>query len=505
MNGSTRPPTNAWENYFLELKIEDSLASLSTAAKQIALWFADMENKTSEKGYRFRFAFYQLFHDQCYDISYCYQPETIFNQVQNVYTHPPDKEQHLFALVLCKGLFFYLIEEERYRKLDAFLIVAYTGWQWYDLMKQLLLEESLRTNFGWLDEMAIAFRHLSALLDNRDFSDNKTWSRLFDSQKSYLKTKDLEYRLRVESICANQGQKPFGPAIISQKISDYQICWDPWKGKQINFNLHPVFVSHRHAQAAVRNLASNIFLRDYDFETALRLANLLGKRRLNLRRFPLWLSILVLLIVLSTMAIAAGSLIAGVHGSVNLSLDKMVLPILVEWAIVGIPIWIVLINCFDHRLLPRLLMPRLAGGVLVGFSVLATQNDAVNLSHVLWSQGFFLPVLLWLAVVAMAVIYLYGDIRPLVKDNAEVVRRIVQSVLIFIAFSLGMGLFILPLPTAAFSSPPPLSDWILGPTGWVDITLWLTYSPLALFIGLMTQFLFEEKTITSPVWQVEKE
>ncbi|WP_322508990.1 hypothetical protein [Anaerolinea sp.] len=504
---SQEKPTQAWEDDVLELKFEGSPASFQEAGKRLALWLASLENKTAEKGFPFQFAFYQLFQDQRYRSSKSYEPAKIFQQAPNTGKdiEYSDFEKQLLRLVLCRGMFLYLIEEERYRKLDAFLICAYTGWQWYNLLKQLLLEESRRNDPDWLNEMGTAFRHLSALLVNENFSQHGTWYQLFDQHRSSLHTDDLQYRLWIESICV-QKESSNSPR-ITPEIFDKNILWDTLKKGQYAVNLHPIFHSHGPASAVVRHLASNIFLRDYDFETAYRLANLLGKRRLNLRKVPLGISLLIVLIftALSAIGITAGMLMVKMHGSVYLGLDKMILPILAEWIIVGIPIFILIREYFDLRVLPRLLLPRLAGGILIGFLALSTQEDSVKLSDILWSQGYFLPALLWLAVTAVSVFYLYGDIRPLVKDNHEVVNRIFQSVMIFIVFSLGMGLFITPFPTTAFSPPPPHSNWFLGPTGWVDIKVWLTYSPLALFIGLMTQFLFEEKSITSPVWQMEKE
>lgn len=505
--GSQEKPDQAWEDDVLELKFEESPTSFQKAGKQLAFWLASLENKTAEKGFPFQFAFYQLFQDQRYRSSTSYEPAKIFQQVLNTGKDPnsSDSEKQLLLLVLCRGMFLYLIEEERYRKLDAFLICAYTGWQWYNLLKLLLLDKSRQNDPNWLNEMGTAFRHLSALLVNEGFSQHGTWYQLFDQQRSSLLTADLQHRLWVESICVPE--KSFIGPRITPEIFYKNILWDDPKKGQYAVDLHPVFRSHGPASAVVRHLASNIFLRDYDFETAYRLANLLGKRRLNLRKVPLGISMLIVLIftALSAIGITAGTLTVKMHESVYLGLDKMILPILAEWILAGIPIFILIREYFDFRLLPRLLLPRLAGGILIGFLALSTQEDSVKISNILWSQGYFLPALLWLAVMAVSVFYLYGDIRPLVKDNHEVVNRIFQSVMIFIVFSLEMGLFITPFPTTAFSPPPPHSDWFLGPTGWVDTRMWLTYSPLALFIGLMTQFLFEDKSITSPVWQVEKE
>ena len=42
------------------------------------------------------------------------------------------------------------------------------------------------------------------------------------------------------------------------------------------------------------------------------------------------------------------------------------------------------------------------------------------------------------------------------------------------------------------------------PAGWVDLYHFLAFIPMALFVGLVTQFLFEEKTITTSVWPLER-
>jgi hypothetical protein len=79
---------------------------------------------------------------------------------------------------------------------------------------------------------------------------------------------------------------------------------------------------------------------------------------------------------------------------------------------------------------------------------------------------------------------------------------------IFFLMSATIGLFLLPIFTNAFADQLryPLERVVfLGPTGWVDLYHFLVFTPLALLVGLVTQFLFEEKTITTSVWPLEHE
>jgi len=161
---------------------------------------------------------------------------------------------------------------------------------------------------------------------------------------------------------------------------------------------------------------------------------------------------------------------------------------------------------FDRKLLPRLFLPRMLGGVFIGFSVLVVAGDSIPISHTLWSRGPCLIIMFWIVVLLICYFYICSEIKPRVNDAEEVKRRTVQTICVFIFSSLTIGIFILAIPTAAFFQLvlPSKMGMILGPIGWVDFQLWLSYTPIALFLGIVTQFLFEDKTITESVWPVEK-
>ena len=74
--------------------------------------------------------------------------------------------------------------------------------------------------------------------------------------------------------------------------------------------------------------------------------------------------------------------------------------------------------------------------------------------------------------------------------------------------SLLAGLMSVALTSAAYGiqtiSTAPLGAF-LGPFGWVDLSQYLTFVPVALFTGLVTQFVFEELTLPASVWSPEQE
>lgn len=488
------------------------LLALNQNFLQVIRWLEHLEAAADMGSLDIRCAFQDAFTDQRASPN----PAKILQGLD----HVDEETKWCIRFFFYKGLYYFLKQDNRYGRYQAYLLYLFACWQWYHHVKAHLQEDThLLEDFGWVNEMALAYRELVKVLDLEEIEIHDSIFHLITAVSP--KSKDLKYRLRMQMVMRQSSsrenvtrvglppQTPFWP----KELFETNIPWDQ-KNREENYqiDLHPVFSKPNSAQkqrgtalSAVRQLASEIALHNYDFETALRLAHLLRGRRVNLRDKPIWLALLVFTAVFLAAGVWAGTLTGLQVGGVQAPVPELWLGYGLNWGAILL-IAGVLKHFFDSRLLPRLLLPRLIGGVIVGFTVLISQRDMMDFSRALWGQNGWGVAALWLIIMAFCWFYLLQEIRPRSSDPAQQYARTWQTLVTFTFFSLIIGLALVPFPTAAFADKLSASnpDFILGPLGWVNVQLWLAFTPLALFVGMVTQFLFEDKTITASVWPVER-
>lgn len=195
---------------------------------------------------------------------------------------------------------------------------------------------------------------------------------------------------------------------------------------------------------------------------------------------------------------------------------------LLEAVLLLIPALIILLEV-GLNLVGYLLLPRLTGGIVVGYFALVFQNEPDGLSNIIWQgstiqppfaiEDIFLVLMVWLIVIAVGFFYLIFDIRPMVQDQELAAKRAWFTLCIAVMISGLLGLIAVGVTTAltglsAVSECTGSVDQsflcFLGPVGWVDLRQFLVYVPLALLAGLVTQFIFEDKPLTAPVWSIEQ-
>lgn len=158
----------------------------------------------------------------------------------------------------------------------------------------------------------------------------------------------------------------------------------------------------------------------------------------------------------------------------------------------------------------RRILPRLFGGILVGYIPLMSSED-------IWKWLLILPPVpatgIWLLALVFSYGYLWVEARGILSDctiSALVKRDIaIRSGQVFLigwaeAYVIG---FIL-CEFLGFTALNGLGS-ALGSTGthyaikgWIGTLVpkvILLYAPLALFLGILVQFIWEEKTVTQPL------
>jgi hypothetical protein len=418
-----------------------------------------------------------------------------------------------------KGLSLYLGSGERYSGFEASLAYLYAAWQRYNLVKHLSapMERSQPAKNGgdnleeWEEELAAAHKKLAPMLEDIRFAQALRWLAEWKSV-GYRSGALLREQLRL-SLPLWEPQEfteiNFAKFVLNQPITapgSFTSEHPDWKSTR----LHHVFAVRPGAQTAVRALITDWLLPRYDIGNTLRLARLLRRNRpfsdfwhngwWGLFTF-FWL---FLMVGLGTLAVVT----LGGSSPEGITFGLMFRIAAIENILGMGGILTLAVFTFDRHALAHLALPRVIGGVFIGYAALVLEGDSLVLHNVLWSRGWIQPFMLWCVVMVVGFLYLYFDTRPLVRESKTAIFRAVNILLLSLAISMFIGLFTVAFITAmrgncevGFSSLP----CFFGPIGWIDWKQWVSFVPLALFTGLVTQFIFEERTLTASVWSPEQE
>lgn len=478
---------------------------LAATAYHLFAWFSEVEQKLISDAEKLG-NFYSFLSDT-----------NLYSGGYSAFVHPAnrakdetsDQRTWLVWAAFYRALCFFLRDADRYLRLDARLLYLYSAWQWYNLVKRLAEENPM----AFHEELALAYRMTSTLLEDYRFSTAALWLARWhraDVGPDLL----VRDRMRLSMILINSGSPEKVVNIRKPLAAPGAFTFSPphWSETQ----LHPVFAPPQPgddedlrdlkmiAGRAVRRLISERIIPRYDFLTALHLARLLKKNqpdptfpRKTLVRLLIASVVWLGLIVGATISFKQANLgiydvIWSVGGAIVLSLFGAIL--------LGWPVFYL-----DLGVLPHLMLPRLMGGVALGYAALVLDSSAVQVARAFVTRLCFPVVLALIAVMIIGFGYLYFDITPLVIDRDEARKRAGIILLLALAITVAAGLLAAAITTAAYydpQNPPKIS--FLGPFGWVDFHQWFSFIPMALITGLVTQFLFEERTVTAPVWAPEE-
>lgn len=448
-------------------------------------------------------------------------------------SRPHPEEKAAAYLAIYKALAQFLAAGDRFRTLDARLALCYATWQWFHLAKWLSVQpwnfRQVNQSDSYISrlmrsEIAESHRLLVEMIYSQEFTSalRAMYNAMYD--KPLLSVPLLREQMRlslplIPVISMKQGPAPDplennpipGMACASQVEPAKPLSWlnfkTMWRMGRVplvnweNAILHPDFQTRpteTGGKRATRKLVTEWLLARYDLDNALHIARLMKDNRTNQHvkgRLGLFsFIVLMALLLLSHWFVPFESPVA----------MKLLLSIF-EWtALLGLGVSVA--SKVEHSVIPYLAMPRAVGGILVGYLALLLQEDSLNLSRFFFERADLLVVILavvflYVTVWALGMFYLYYDTLPLVGLPEVALRRATLTIWLAFRLSAFLGLFLVAIASKMYPTP---SNWLLfGPVGWIDWQMYVLFVPVALFTGLVTQFIFEEKTVTASVWSPE--
>lgn len=412
------------------------------------------------------------------------------------------------AAVFFQGIFRFLQGDDHYLELDAALIMLYAVWQWYNALKLVLDLEG--DHIGDLEsEFSLAYRTLVYHLKQKELS----------SAVSYLAAKVgaptesialARLRLQLSMVLKTKqetGKPGFNRPIAAPGLAaDQSISWH-------QVEIPKVFQQGQQGRAAVRRLIRNQLLPHYDLESAFWLARLLeGKSPTREIPFGLhWFGIGGLVVFLF---IALAVSVQWLPGLTMIPCAGLA----VEWAT------LIALGCIAYRVLdigsiPHLALPRVLGGILIGYFAVALQPPEF-IRYLCQGNGLgILPVpgliaMLWVGVALLSFGYLLADVHFMTETSGSQKKRALFTLVYAIMATIVLGIFILPLvgnpclegQCLLFThSLQPMSSacsqgYLIGPLGLVHIKTLFAFVPMALLAGLISQFIWEREPITASIW-----
>lgn len=479
---------------------------LAATAYHLFAWFSEVEQKLISDAEKLG-NFYSFLSDT-----------NLHSGGYSAFVHPAnrakdetsDRRTWLVWAAFYRALCFFLRDADRYLRLEARLAYLYSAWQWYNLVKRLAEENPI----GFHEELALAYRMTSTLLEDYRFSTAALWLARWhraDVGPDLL----VRDRMRLSMILINSGSPEKAVNIRKPLAAPGAFTLSPphWSETQ----LHPVFAPPQPgddedlrdlkmiAGRAVRRLISERIIPRYDFLTALHLARLLKNNRIEvdfstkISRWWFWGILFWVVIVYGINFIFSrwGWSIDDPWPSIGGALGMFTLTFLLP-----IGAWKRLL---DGETLIHLALPRLLGGIALGYVALIVQRDALDFARAL-ATNWFVPTLASFVLVGiLGFFYLKHDIKPLVIDESEANKRAWIVLVMALFLTVLVGLLAVALTTTAYSNPQlPSTCLFIGPFGWVDLKQLVALVPMALITGLVSQFIFEERTVTAPIWATEE-
>lgn len=429
------------------------------------------------------------------------------------------------ASALYTAIADYLASGERYVSLDAHSTYLFSSWQSYNLLKAICREQS-RCSPDRKLAMARAHTRLTGLLNDARFQfparELAAWAD-FEKPNDQL----LRQRMRRSLILSFKKDDPLekpwhvggGEINFSKPIPAPGYYPDPGDKKDEKEEcLHPVFSESAEGKRTARSLVTHQLLPRYDFDSSLQIARWLKNPAANvLRPSDKYLSLMALFTICAVLVFAGTWLSSSEWG---VFLGGACVIAVAEFFLLAVSVWFFFVRQFDSGILIHLTLPRLVGGIVAGFLLFITQEDSVKLVNAfsldrssqpgdrfyLFHSGAPLVALLWIGILSVSWVYLYKDVQPITLDTDETRRRTLFTMFLAVLTSGFVTLLGAALVAAAYStSAQPWGEPLLGPFGYFDLRQFLTFAPLALIAGMVSQFILEDRTLPTSVWSQEQD
>lgn len=311
----------------------------------------------------------------------------------------------------------------------------------------------------------------------------------------------------------------YDPAIIGKTIpwETGSVIQNGWVGDGFRWKgltVHPVFATDRGWQVKefVRQLIANVMLPHYQLFDALRMSYLLRRapEQVGRARDKMSFANLVTSLFAGLIFLLVGiPLISLIPGMPALEAWPANLPyIALSWTTL-ITTAVFLGMHLDGSVAHYLLLPRLLGGMMVGYLALALQGESFLLKNTVFSSsdpvlGWVLAAIILIGTLWIGFTYLKFECLSIIHDNR--ISTIRAAVLLFTSLiaSALIGLFVVGLTTAMEKGDNREIHqllWMIGPAGVIDLRQYLVFVPLAMLTGFVSQFIFEDKAITASIWE----
>lgn len=401
-------------------------------------------------------------------------------------------------------------------------------WQWYWLshllvklhVKQDEKDQSFLNNKMLSENFRLAYNALLSLINDpvyRSAMEKMSASETIDeSSLTFYETFKLSIHLDLEPF---KGKNWIREIIPGPTITAFEHNFDKVK-------LHPKF--ERNPTAVIR-LISDQFLPSYNFTAAFKIAALLQDTRTDRDHDDKWSVFIskfnwipsrffhnVTIMILSLIALLIIVTVIGTclyDHSASWAMEDDLKTLLIsagELAILFFGVGLPVISKF-RSLLVHLLLPRLVAGITVGYMAFVLQDQTYRIPNYIFENDLpwfpFLGIgLLFVACALFGYFYLYADISQFTFGNKRSVprERALTTLAVTLLISLGLGLFACVFMTDP--TKPVKSECfknLLGPFGWFNLGILLFYMPIAIVAGLISQFIFEDKSLTAPTWNAE--
>jgi hypothetical protein len=409
-----------------------------------------------------------------------------------------------FVLTFYKAISLFLEKDNRLIDLNAYILHLYCTWQWYALQKYVLVDHKYNSKENSLiRDFSAAYKKINDILSNDDYTYAiQYFVKWFSS--NLRKSPILREHLKISLVLWAPGKKydyfSEEPILYEFSSENSMINWE----KTI---LHPVYSTDRGAQKAVRTTMTQYTFPRYDLETSLNLARLLKNNHPTTNRRtrigPIPLAFLVICGVILAGTLANNILPPQFHWKNDITNGIALSELLVLTCLT-----FKTIRKYDLLSFVQLTAPRIFGGAMIGYLTILLQKDSTTFNNSLHDSLYPLPVIfLWIIVIVIGFGYLYFDIYPKVRDQKISRTRAKTILLLSLFITTVSGMAVLPIVTRMYPADCLsifCSIELLSPLGFINFSYTLTFIPLALLTGLVTQFIFEERTVTAPIWSPEE-
>lgn len=150
------------------------------------------------------------------------------------------------------------------------------------------------------------------------------------------------------------------------------------------------------------------------------------------------------------------------------------------------------------HILFRLLLPRLIGGIVVGYMVLIFSNDVWNMVDRLGTAAIYPAngLVIILLAIGLAFFFLLNEVRQTIRQTGVALTRSALILLMGILEALLIGVVLADL--FGLGMAPASDPGIPGLFGKLYPSFIAISAPLALLIGIFVQIIWEDKPITEP-------